>query len=654
MTPEQREELVRLLNLGEEISPAWSRILFPPEKREYELIYHGKERAEDILADALAVPLQPVRTFGNIGVDWHNMLIFGDNLQVMKTLLEMKKAGKLRNADGTDGVRLVYIDPPFSTRRDYLGTEDQRAYQDKIAGSRFLEFLRRRLVLIRELLSDDGTFFVHLDLKKIHHVKLLLDEIFGESRILNEIVWYYENKLGTGGDVLDRRHDTLLWYGVGKKHRFNVLHEPVKERKLQPVTQKIGGKRIWLRDENEKRLYRPSRSTRPVGDIWTLPIINPVASERLGYPTQKPEVLLDRVIQMASGQGDIVLDAFAGSGTTCAVAEKLGRRWIGIDCGKLAVYTIQKRMLNLCKKIGNKGPKLQPKPFTLFNAGLYDFSKLRNLSWKDWRFFALQLFQCRDQPHDVGGVAFDGFRQGADVMVFNHFMHKNAVISEETIREIHEAVGTRIGSKVFVIAPALAFDFQQDYITLGGVRYYALRIPYSIIHELHRREFTALKQPADEMAVNDTVEAVGFDFIRTPELEYELGRTRQTGESFEQVFIEIKSFQSDFVVSEPFRKRANRETLSMVMIDFNYDEKSQVFDLDAVQYADEIKQAGWKVTFCHDLIGRKVMVVFVDIYGNEARILIDSRDFEKIGRKAPAGSRNARSEKDAAKKVEGK
>ena len=651
MTPEQREELIRLLQKGEELSPAWSRILFPPEKREYELVYHGKEREEDILADTLGVPLQPVRTFGNNGGDWHNMLIFGDNLQAMKTLLEMRKAGSLRNADGTDGVRLVYIDPPFSTRKDFLGTEDQKAYQDKLGGAVYLEFLRRRLVLIRELLSDDGTLFVHLDLKKIHHAKLLLDELFGESRILNEIVWHYENKLGTGGDLLDRRHDTLLWYGVGRKHMFNVLYEPVKKRKLQPVTQKVDGERIWLRDDDGKRRYQPSRATRPVGDTWTLPIINPVAGERLGYPTQKPEVLLSRVIEMASAEGDIVLDAFAGSGTTCGVAEKLGRRWIGIDCGKLAVYTIQKRMLNLRKRIGNKGPKLTPKPFTLFNAGLYDFSKLRNLSWNDWRFFALQLFQCRDEPHKVGGVAFDGYRQGADVMVFNLFIHKNAVISEETIQEIHEAVGTRVGSKVYIVAPALTFDFQQDYITHGGVRYYALRIPYSIIHELHRREFTALKQPADEMAVNDTVEAVGFDFIRTPELEYQLGHMESKGDSFEQVFIEIKVFRSDFVVSEAFQKRGNWETLSMVMLDFNYDEKSQVFELDAVQYADAIREAGWKVTFRRDLLGEKLMVVFLDIYGNEARILLDAGEFGKVGMKAPTRRRNAPSTMKAVRTV---
>jgi DNA modification methylase len=632
MKPEERQELIRLLQAGEEISPEWARVLFPPEKREYELVYHGKEREEDIVADALAVPLQPVRTFGkNGGNGWQNMLIFGDNLQVMKTLLEMKKAGKLCNADATEGARLIYIDPPFSTKQEFRGTEDQKAYQDKIAGAQFLEFLRKRLVMMRELLSDDGSIVVHLDLRKAHHIKMLMDEIFSEARIINEIIWHYENKLGTGGDKLDGRHDTLFWYGRGTSHVFNPIHLPVKERKLQPVTQKIEGKRVWLRDEKGKRLYQESRDTRPVGDIWTIPIINPVASERLGFPTQKPEALAERVITMASKAGDIVLDGFAGSGTTCAVAEKHGRRWIGIDCGKLAIYTTQKRMLTLCKEIGNKGPKLEPKPFTLYNAGLYDFSKLKELAWQDWRFFALQLFQCRDEPHRIHGIDFDGYRQGASVLVFNHLQakHKGAKITEDTIHEIHEAVGSRVGVKVFVIAPALTFDFQQDYIDCDKVRYYALRIPYSIIHELHRREFTALKQPSDEMAVNDTVDAVGFDFIRTPDLKYTTGTQKPKGESVAYGFIQIETFKSDAVVREPFRKKANLETLSMVMLDFDYDEKAKIFDLDEVHYADAIKKEGWKVRFRTAQLGKKIMVVFLDIYGNEARVLIDAEELRK-------------------------
>ena len=297
---------------------------------------------------------------------------------------------------------------------------------------------------------------------------------------------------------------------------------------------------------------------------------------------------------------------------------------------------MQKRMLNLCHDIGNRGPKLDSKPFTLYNAGLYDFTKLKDLSWTDWRFFALQLFQCRDERHKIGGVEFDGYRQGASVMVFNHMeaKHKDARITEDTIQEIHEAVGSRVGSKVFIIAPALTFDFQQDYIDVDKVRYYALRIPYSIIHELHRREFTALKQPSDEMAVNDTVEAVGFDFIRTPELKYKTGTEKPKGELLAYGFIKIETFKSDAVVREPFKKKGNLETLSMVLLDFDYDDKSNVFDLDEVHYAEAIEKAGWKVRFGTDHLGDKIMAVFLDIYGNEARVLIDATEFGKAKSKA--------------------
>jgi len=363
-----------------------------------------------------------------------------------------------------------------------------------------------------------------------------------------------------------------------------------------------------------------------IQSIWT--DIRPVAANALEstfYPTQKPEALLARIISSSSNEGDILLDAFAGSGTTCAVAEKLGRRWIGIDCGKLAIYTIQKRMLNLRQEIGNKGSPLKPQPFTLYNAGLYDFSKLKELRWESWRFFALQLFQCRDLRHKIGGIELDGYLKGASVLVFNHQRQPGVRIDEETIRSLHEALGTKVGSRLFIIAPALTFDFQQDYIDLEEVRYYALRIPYSIIHELHQREFTALKQPSDELAVNDTVEAVGFDFIRTPELEYECGTNTRDGELFPEAFICIKTFKSEAVVCEPMRKKGNRETLSMVMIDYDYD--GDVFDLDDVFYADAIEKADWEVRFPLESLERQMMAVFVDIYGNEARELIPSEQF---------------------------
>ena len=188
MNDEQRQELIRRLQHGEELSPEWARIIFPPERREYELVYHGKEREGDIIANTLAVPLQKLRTFGENGDGWHNMLVFGDNLQVMKSLLGLKKTGKLCNGDGTPGVRLVYIDPPFATKQDFAGNRDQKAYRDKIAGSAFVEFLRKRIVLIRELLTDDGSVVVHLDARKGLYIKIVLDEVFSENNFRNEMV----------------------------------------------------------------------------------------------------------------------------------------------------------------------------------------------------------------------------------------------------------------------------------------------------------------------------------------------------------------------------------------------------------------------------------------------------------------------------------
>jgi site-specific DNA-methyltransferase (adenine-specific)/adenine-specific DNA-methyltransferase len=677
MTPEQRQRIIEILLSGGDVAPEWSRILFPPEKREYELVYYGKEREEDIIANTLAVPLQPVRTFNKNGVEWHNKLIFGDNLQAMKTLLEMKRRGELCNADGTPGVRMIYIDPPFATKQDFQGSQDQKAYQDKVVGAQFVEFMRRRFTLLRELLADDGCLYLHLDIKKIHYLKVVLDEVFGEGRFINEIIWK-RTSAHADSTTYANVHDALLLYSKAGAFTFNPQYVPYTEdyiseryKHIETKGQRKGHRfaddnligtglrgggypyewkgvfRTWRcpietmhRYEKENLLYYTknggARIKRFVDDLPGVPPsdmwidifpVNSQAAERVDYPTQKPESLLQRIIATSSNEGDIILDAFAGSGTTCAVAEKSGRRWIGIDCGKLAIYTIQKRLLNLKAEIGNKGKPHKAKPFTLYNAGLYDFARLKDLPWTDWRRFALTLFGCKDEPQRIGGIQFDGTLKACPVQVFDHRQQGGATITEDTLRSMHEAAGSRIGTRMFIIAPSLAFDFQQDYIQIGDVRYYALRIPYSIIHELHQRDFLALKQPTDEMAVNDTVDAVGFDFIKTPELDYAVGRGNPEGELLEEAFIHINSFYSEAAVREPMQKLGNRETLSMVMLDYDYDAEADVFDLDEVFYAGAIEAAGWEVRFPANRLGEKIMTVFVDIYGNEARVVIPIIDF---------------------------
>jgi hypothetical protein len=373
---------------------------------------------------------------------------------------------------------------------------------------------------------------------------------------------------------------------------------------------------LRLNDDNVVQYYVPPRDSRIANTIWTgIRTIGRVTK----YPTEKHEELLHRLICWLSNPGDIVLDAFAGSGTTCAVAEKIGRRWIAIDSGKLAIYTIQKRMLSLKSGIGNKGKPLKPRPFTLYNAGLYDFSTLQKLPWEDWRFFALQLFGCRDEPHTIGGLQLDGKLKGASVLVFNHLEYAGKRIDEETVQDIHTAIGKRIGRRFFVIAPRGVFDFQQDYIDLDGVRYYALRIPYSVISELHHRDFAALRQPSDEMAVNDTVEAVGFDFIRPPEVEWTVGVKARRGQLLNEAYLKIKRFESRARLRGQDTV-GGLETFSMLMLDFDYD--GDVFNVDAVFYAHQMESEGWQAWFAAEGIGARVMVVFMDIYGNEAQEVI--------------------------------
>jgi DNA modification methylase len=703
MTPEERQEIIRKLQGGEDLSPEWGRVLFPPEKREYELIYQGKEREEDVLADTMAVPMQPVRTFGKngSGSTWHNMLIFGDNLQVMKSLLELRKTGGLCNGDGTPGIRLVYIDPPFATKQEFRGSQDQKAYQDKIAGAGFIEFIRKRLILIRELLADDGSIYVHLDWRKSHRIRTVLDEVFGEHRFQSQIAWQRHDPHNDAVTRYGRIHDVILWYSKGDKPIYNYadITESLSNQALNEYSLAVtedGAIVPWTEDlrtphrrfklddctvkgRDKKRQFDWRGATGSKKRVW--PANSPVELDRLvqlglkylqtgargpapdlllylrdpergakrcrvsflderekvgqlaqdiwlnlgrmkggsSYPTEKPEVLLERIIRASSRPDDLVLDAFAGSGTTGAVAEKLGRRWIQIDCGKLSVYTMQKRLLNLRKDIGNGGAKLECKPFTLYNAGLYDFSTLRRLPWADWRFFALQLFGCKDEPHTIGGLKLDGTLKGASVLVFNHHENFGRRIDEETIQGIHASVGKRIGRKFFIIAPRGVFDFQQDYIDLDPVRYYALRIPYSIINELHHRDFTALKQPNDEQAVNETVDAVGFDFIRPPKVDWAVGVRKRKGQLLEEAFLKVKAFQS-YARLRGEETLGGFESLSMLMLDFDYD--GEVFDLDAVVYAHQLEEGDWEAWFPVELLGAQIMVVFTDIHGNEAKEVI--------------------------------
>jgi len=654
LSKEEIKKIEELLKEGKSLPEDYRNILFPESKREYELVYAGKEREEDILAETMRVPLQPVKTFCNdkkTKDGWTNKLIFGDNLQVLKELMyDPEVKGK---------VRLVYIDPPFATKQEFRGSQDQKAYQDKIAGAKFLEFLRKRLIFLREILADDGSIYVHLDWKKGHYVKVLMDEIFGEQNFRNEVVWHYR-RWTAKSDRFQNMHEIILYYAKNRSQvLFNKiplkLDEYLLERKEEKgwnsntIQTKNGRIRQLLvydskkfeqavkegrvrPEEWDRVVYAEDRGIAP-NDVLQIPIINPVADERTGFPTQKPEALLEVLVRASSNPGDIVLDAFAGSGTTGAVAEKLGRRWIMIDSSKLAIYTIQKRLLNLRKEIGNKGERLTPKPFTLYNAGLYDYQKIKELPWEQYRDFALKLFQCRDEKHTISGIDLDGYLGSYDVLVFNYQKYKDITLDYGFIDNLHSVLGDKIGKLFFIITPAANVQFLEDYVEKDGIKYFILRIPYSIISEIHQKGFTSIKQPTDERAVNDIMEAVGFDFIQIPKVrcEYYLKRSKGIGplkldKGKLEAVIKIKTFESSTLLREA-QKLKNLESLSMVMIDYDYNGK--VFDLDDVFYAEDLKQQGYEIRFDPNKIKGQMMIIYCDIFGNEKREIKTLKDFKK-------------------------
>jgi site-specific DNA-methyltransferase (adenine-specific)/adenine-specific DNA-methyltransferase len=600
------------------------------EPKEYHLQYAGKTPEQDILSDTMSMPFQPVRVFPeNIEVnqkEWHNMLIFGDNLQALKHLIKMKKGGKLKNPDGSDGVKLVYIDPPFATKEDFKGSQEQKAYQDKVAGAKFLEFLRQRMILLREVLTENGSIYVHLDWKKMHYMKVLMDEIFGEQNFRNDIIWHYGQRTMINRYKLNAKHDNILFYG-NPQHYIDTPTIPWTEEEISStrarkiLIDKDGEKYIWdNRNPHEppkKQLIKDIIAKgKALDDVWDIPIILSTSDERLDYPTQKPEALLERIIKTSSNEGDIVLDAFIGSGTTLAVAEKLNRQWIGIDCGKFAIYVTQKRMLNLRGEIGNKGKALRPKPFVLYNAGLYDYDLVKKMGIEDYKKFCLELFQVEAKNHKIGGFDVDGIRDNAPVHIFTE-----KYLTREFIESLNKTVGKHLDGKMFLIAPSASVKFFEDYISVSNNRYYVLRIPYSVIDEIEKREFTPIKQPDSIACLNEIVDSVGFDFIEPPHVEcrYLFNKTKGI---FRQAEIKIDKFKSQ-QRGKKEKQVKDEDALSMIFVDRDYDGK--YFNLTDKFFLNEIKNGE---ILMPAKTGEKIAVIFMDIYGNERFEVVDRKQFK--------------------------
>jgi DNA modification methylase len=312
---------------------------------------------------------------------WRNKIFWGDNLQVMSHLLKQFR-GK---------VDLVYIDPPFDSKADYKKTIELRGHQAESSATSFeekqygdiwsndeyLQFMFERLVLIRELLKESGSIYLHCDWNKSHHLRCLLDEVFGPSNFRNELYWYYYNKMpDSRKGVFPRATDTILWYA---KDKSKAVFNPMTEKRAQPVKQlvrkKVGGKMINARDEDGNVMYQVS-DKRVIDNVWRLSMLQPAdKTENLFYPTQKPEHVVERVLLASSNPGDLIFDCFMGSGTTQAVSMRLGRRFIGADINLGAIQTTVKRLIGVARGLSKNSNESEAQPFggfEVYNVNHYD------------------------------------------------------------------------------------------------------------------------------------------------------------------------------------------------------------------------------------------------------------------------------------------
>jgi len=353
-------------------------------------------------ASVQAFPAQLVETYGEEAPDdalwdkWPNdlrrggLLYHGDNKEVLAHLL----------ANGFRGqVKLIYIDPPFDSGADYVRKVELRGpkgkvkldgegytlgeqiqYTDIWANDNYLQFMYERLLLLKELLADGGAIFLHCDASKGAFLRLLMDEVFGADRFVNEIVWSYR-RWPSDVSAFQSMHDTIYYYVLkGKnKHTFHKQYEDASESYLK----RFGGKTQILDAESGTRKITSDEETKgmPLRDVWDLSILAGVKAERVGYPTQKPEELVARMIQVCSNPGDLVLDCFIGSGTTAAVAQKLGRRWIGCDINKGAIQTTAKRLQRIMGEQVAEGGK--PAQGKLLGEG--DAPSPAQLGFTHWR-----------------------------------------------------------------------------------------------------------------------------------------------------------------------------------------------------------------------------------------------------------------------------
>lgn len=441
--------------------------------------------------------------------NWINRLVYGDNLLVMQALLAGDEKTSLPSLRGK--VDLVYIDPPFDSKTDYRtkihlpGSDinqkptviEQFAYSDtwKDGTASYLRMICPRLILLRELLADTGSIYVHLDWHVGHYVKILMDEIFGKENFRNEIVWHYSGWNKKLLASFEKRHDVVFMYSKAPRPIFNSyfekwgsIEEYVKRRKQKPLKDENGRWYVLSDAGGGTRIRRyldeAIKEGVVVDDVWHLDKINNSAKESVNYATQKPEALLERIIKASSNEGGLVLDVFGGSGTTAVVAEKLGRRWISADIGKPSALIQRKRFIDAGVK-----------PFLYQSVGDYQkeafgasklFKRIGDLSEVVLKLFGAEPFSVENCPTRNAGQ----LRETRTLVIVDS---PNKLTNAASVKRAAEAKNTALGggwSKVVLLGWNFAWDISQAAQMYKDVE--VLVIPPDLMDALKKRGFADL------------------------------------------------------------------------------------------------------------------------------------------------------------------
>lgn len=509
LTDNEIRDITKLLEAGKPL-PDKLRFLLFEDKREVELVWNGKtnevcnvvlpfqtieqvdepraEKPEDVARQS---DLFSTDSRGRQLKGWANKLIWGDN----KLILSSLKNGPIREEiEAQGGIKLIYIDPPFDVGADFsmdieIGEDtftkkptilEEIAYRDtwgKGADS-FIAMIYERLILMRDLLADDGSIYVHCDWRVNSYLRLVLDEVFGQGRQNNEIIWHYE-KWTAPSKSYQKNHDLIYFYTKGETHTFNEQKEVTdnlkkKYEKGYLIGGGYGANGLVVYDEENPivkqkiasgkyKVHYAKKEGKPLSDVWSVPFINPVANERLDYPTQKPEALIERIVRASSDTGDIVADFFCGSGTLPAVAERLGRKWIASDLGKFAIHTSRKRLIGVQRALKHTGGdyrafeilnlgKYERQHFIGVNPDLREEQRRQQLAAKEVAFLDLILRAYRAEKTD-GFATFHGKRAGRLVAIGPVNLPVTRLFVEEIILECRKKHITKVD--------ILGFEFEM-------------------------------------------------------------------------------------------------------------------------------------------------------------------------------------------------